>query len=164
MNRRTLNAFAAAALVSLSGSALAQSCDEETCVYGGTLRAMFEMLTAAFVDLPGNSTSDVDLAFGLHRVSAVGLTGHTVLSDLEPAPSIAETHALLLDAMATIAAASPDLELAITRADTEALSRAKVAAEHSWELLTAAQNAGGTLPEIGATQDRTTVQSTPVAT
>lgn len=149
MNRRTLGALAGAALVSLPRPVAAQSYDPDTCVYGGTLRTMFEMMTTAFTDLPGNNASDPELAFGLYRLSTIGRVGHEVLSALEPATSIAETHELLLEAMAVIAAAGPDIQVAITRADTEALSRAKVDARQSWELLTAAQNAGGTLPEIG---------------
>ena len=164
MNRRTLSAFAAAALVGLPRTVVAQSYDPDICVYGGTMRTMFEMMNTAFRDLPGTNAADPDLAFGLYRLSAIGRIGHEVLSDLEPAPTIAGTHELLLEAMAVIAAAGPDIQVAITRADTEALSRAEVAARQSWEFLTAAQNAGGMLPEIGTDDDCSAAKSTPVAT
>lgn len=164
VNRRTLSALAAAALVSLPRTVVSQSYDPDTCIYGGTLRTMFEMMSTAFMALPGSTASDPDLAFGLYRLSAISRAGHEVLSALEPEASIAETHKLLLEAMAVIAAAGPDIQLAITLDDREALSRAEVVANQSWELLTAAQNAGGTLPEDGTVRDCSAAESTPATT
>lgn len=163
LDRRTLTALAAAAFVARPTSAAAQPWDPDTCRYGGTLRAMFEMMTAGFVDLPSSDASDFELAFGLYRLSAIGRAGHEVLSALEPGAAIAETHELLLNAMSVLAGAEPDLRVAITRQDADALSRAMTVAEQAWDLLTAAQNAGGTLPETGTACARPEMGATPGA-